>query len=321
MIKHFLLALLLLLPLGSYADAEQELQAFIKEMSSKHGFDEQSLHKAFASTKVSQSILKAMSRPAEKLEWYQYRPIFLKQARIDAGVKFWQEHKQVLEKAEQEFGVPAEIIIAIIGVETRFGQYKGKYRVLDALMTLGFHYPKRAKFFKSELEQFLLLAREQNIDPLSIYGSYAGAMGIPQFISSSYRHYAIDFDNDGKIDLWNNINDAIGSVANYFVEHGWKQGEEVVKTANVSGDAYQAILEKGYKPHTSYASMKDANITTLESLDENETVSLIELKQKNSNDYWLVLKNFYAITRYNHSPLYAMAVYQLSQEIKQAYQQ
>ena len=191
----------------------KEIQQFINEMVSKHGFDKAELVDVIARARVSDTVLEAISRPAEALPWYKYRPIFLQQDRIRQGVKFMQKHKTVLDKAEKAYGVPREIITAIIGVETRYGRNTGRYKVIDSLVTLAFYYPKRSRFFRGELEQFLLLSREQDLDPHEVTGSYAGAMGISQFISSSYRNFAVDFDIDGKTDIWNNPTDAIGSVA------------------------------------------------------------------------------------------------------------
>lgn len=299
-----------------------DIKQFINDLSAKHQFDKAQLINWFDQTELQPKIIEAITRPAEKkLKWHEYRKIFVKPNRIEKGVAFWQKHEETLQRAEKEFGVPAHIITAIIGVETRYGEYTGKHRVMDALTTLGFDYPKRAKFFKSELEQYLLLVHEEDIDPFSIKGSYAGAMGIPQFISSSYRHYAIDFDGDGKRDLWHNPIDAIGSVANYFKKHGWQNGQQVVLAAEISGNNFAAVVNKGYKPHATTAELKAKGITktTSEHLPLSKNVALIELEQQDHKDYWLVFNNFYAITRYNHSPLYAMAVYQLSLEIKKAY--
>ncbi|NIQ15869.1 MAG: lytic murein transglycosylase B, partial [Candidatus Dadabacteria bacterium] len=217
---------------------QQSVQQFISYMEATHNYDGSSLNAIFKQAKYSSRVINAISKPAEALPWYKYRPIFLQPERINQGIMFWEKHKETLLAAEKEYGVPAEIIVAIIGVETRYGQYTGKDRVIDALSTLAFHYPKRSKFFRSELEQFLLLVREQNVDPYSIKGSYAGAMGIPQFISSSYRNYAVDFDADNKIDIWNNPVDAIGSVANYFKQHGWSAGGEIAIKADVVNGQY-----------------------------------------------------------------------------------
>lgn len=296
-----------------------DVRAFLTEMQDAHGFPQQRLYKLFSRVKISDSILQAISRPAEKLAWYKYRSYFVQQDRVQRGVEFWRRHKNILARAEREFGVPQEIMVAIIGVETFYGKQKGGYRVLDALSTLAFDYPKRSKFFRSELEQYLLLTREQNVDPLTLKGSYAGAMGIPQFISSSYRHYAIDFDNDGHIDIWNNPYDAIGSVANYFKLHNWLPGGPVTVKATAINDQYHKVISTDLKPALVYSELVAAGIRSAHKIANNEKVTLIELELADGVELWLGLHNFYVITRYNHSALYAMAVYQLSAKIKAAY--
>ena len=296
-----------------------DVKQFIGEMVEKHGFEQKYLQSVFQQVSISNSIIKAISRPAEALPWYKYRPIFLKPERVKLGVKFWREHQATLERASKVYGVPIEIMVAIIGVETRYGQHKGKYKVLESLATLAFDYPKRAKFFRSELEQFLLLAREQDVDALSLKGSYAGAMGMPQFISSSYRHYAVDFDDDGRIDIWDNPVDAIGSVANYFKEHGWKAGGEIIFPADIEGEEYLLALSKGLKPDISAAQLEEYGIKSDNRLKESEKIKLLEFETKNGIERWLALHNFYVITRYNHSALYAMAVYQLAGQIREAH--
>lgn len=293
-----------------------EVQKFIDEMVNEHDFDADSLTDIFSRAKVSKSIVKAISRPAEAKPWYKYRPIFLTDDRIKLGVKFLQKNEESLRRAEEVYGVPAEIIVAIIGVETRYGKHAGKYKVINSLSTLAFNYPKRSKFFRNELIQFLLLAREQLMDPLSVNGSYAGAMGIPQFISSSYRNYAVDFDEDGKIDIWDNTVDAIGSVGNYFKQHGWQAGKAIANRAEVANDNYLAILSKGLEPHVSTVELVDYGITAAQMPDENIDIKFLEYELKNGREFWLGFDNFYVITRYNHSALYAMAVYQLSEEIR-----
>jgi membrane-bound lytic murein transglycosylase B len=291
---------------------------FIAQMVERHNFDKASLSKVLKQTIVSQSILDAISRPAEKkLTWHEYRQIFIKEKRINQGVEFMQKNKAKLDEAEKKFGVPAEIITAIIGVETFYGRIAGSYRVVDALNTLAFHYPKRADFFRSEFEQFLLLAREQGFDPNSLKGSYAGAMGMPQFISSSYRHYAIDFDGDKVIDIWDNPNDAIGSVANYFAEHGWTKDKPVTIKVNVQGNAYKKALKSGLAPDISASELQQLGIVSDSTFEKNEKLKLFEYEMEKHNEYWIAHHNFYVITRYNHSHLYAMAVYQLAMEIKQ----
>ena len=306
---------LMLISLNVQANYNQrsDVQQFIDEMVEKHGFNRDELVSKFASAKKLDGVLEAIAKPAEKvLTWKEYRPIFVTSKRIKGGNKFLKQHHETLQRAEKEYGVPAEIITAIIGVETYYGRLSGKTQVFDSLVTLGFDYPPRSSFFLSELEQFLLLTREEDIDVRDIRGSYAGAMGMPQFISSSYRHYAVDFDGDGKRDLLNNITDVIGSVANYFNVHGWKTGGQVVIPARVNGSIEET--RNKLKPHTQIADLAAEGVVPEAAVDKNEKATVITLKGKRGKEYWLGLDNFYVITRYNHSALYAMAVYQLSQE-------
>ncbi len=303
-----------------------DVKAFINMMGKKHHYNEAQLTKILNSATIQPSILKAIAKPAEKLTWARYEPIFLTPKRIDEGVVFWQQNKAALAKAEKEYGVPAEIIVAIIGVETFYGKHTGQYSVLDALVTLGFNYPPRGKFFLSELEEFLLLAKEQGWDPKQIKGSYAGAMGKPQFIASSYRRYAIDFNKKGNRDLINNVDDAIGSVANYFKLNGWRKGAPVVFGAKVNGDKFKAALVAGNNPKPDNTLQKMAQLgvsaPSAKNIDKNkQQFALIGLEGKEGPEYWLGADNFYVITRYNRSSLYAMAVYNLSEEIKSSYKQ
>jgi len=293
---------------------------FIEKMVSKHQFDRGELTVLLNKSVIKESILKAMSSPAEKrLEWHSYRKIFLKPNRINGGIKFWKENKALLDSASEKYGVPAEIIVAIIGVETRYGGNTGSYKVLDALTTLGFHFPKRAKFFQSELEHFLLLCREEGFDPYEPKGSYAGAMGKSQFISSSYRAYAVDGDGDNKRDLWNSHADIINSVAHYFSKHGWKNSPIVTQPTTVKGDAYKTLLNRSLKPKNTLKQLTQKQVKTPSNMADDTVVKLLELKQEDHSEFWLTFHNFYVITRYNHSHLYAMAVYQLGQEIKKGF--
>jgi len=304
------------IPLDEQAVAERDdVKTFIQEMVDKHNFDSKKLTSLFKDVKLKQKIVDAISRPAEGKPWHQYRPIFVTNTRINEGVTFWNENETLLKAAEEKYGVPPEIIVAIIGVETRYGRHKGGYRVMDSLSTLAFAYPKRAKFFRSELEQYLLLTREEKLNPMDINGSYAGAMGKSQFISSSYRNYAVDFDGDGKRDLWNNNADAIGSVANYFKRHKWQTGGVVAAPAIVGSNHIQVLVKEGYKPHSTVAELRKRGATAKSKVDPDALAALIELKLMAGREYWLGLNNFYVITRYNHSPLYAMAVHQLGQAI------
>ncbi len=313
----FCLALSLFSALSAAAPEDRlaAVQTFADEMVKKHGFDRSELLQTLSKARFRSDIIKAMKRPAEGKPWYQYRPIFVTGTRAKGGVDFWNANAELLARAEKEFGVPPEIIVAIIGVETRYGGYTGKHRILDSLSTLAFGYPKRAKFFRKQLEEFLLLAREEQVDVTDAKGSYAGAMGLPQFIPSSYRAYAVDFDGDSKRDLFNSMADIIGSVANYFKRHGWQAGRRVTLQADPGKGDLSALVEAGMKPSLSYEKLKASGVSVNEPLRDNEIVSLVRLELADGEEYWLGLKNFYVITRYNHSNMYAMAVYQLSQEI------
>ena len=305
---------------ANYAERD-DVKRFIDELVNDHGFDRAYLNRLFAEAERLDNVLESVAKPAEKtLNWKQYRPIFVTEKRASRGRDFIREHRATLERAEKEYGVPVEIIAAIIGVETYYGRITGKYTVFDSLTTLGFDYPPRSRFFKSELKQFLLLSKEEHIDVEDMTGSYAGAMGMPQFISSSYRRYAVDFDGDGKRDLWNSIPDVIGSVANYFSEHGWQRGQGVVYQVKVS-DTSIVRDSNSLKPYDTVANFMKQGVV-LSGMDGSEKIAaddeatLLKLYGKRGDEYWLGLKNFYVITRYNHSDMYALAVYQLSQELK-----
>ena len=307
---------------GSYADYPRA-QQFIAEMKAE-GFSEAYVREVLGKAKRQTSILKAISRPAEgTLNWGQYRNIFLKEKRINRGVKFWQENQQALADAEKQYGVPAEIIVSIIGVETHYGRIMGSYRVLDALATLGFDYPRRSEFFLGQLKEYLLLVREEQVEITSLKGSYAGAMGFGQFIPSSYRNFAIDFDADGKRDIWKNKRDAIGSVANYFAEHKWKHGEPVISALSFQKEAdesWYSVGRKGLIPKHTLGEWQARGVQPQLDLDADGKAILMRLVMGKDEQYWLGLHNFYVITRYNHSKLYAMAVYRLSEQIKAAYE-
>jgi len=300
-------------------DPDTEIAPFVNDMVSRHGFESDQLERVLGGARVRPDILEAIQRPAESLDWYQYRPIFLTESRIVKGEQFWRAHAKTLDEASRKYGVSPEIIVAIIGVETLYGTRKGRYLVLDSLATLAFRYPKRSKFFKRELEEFLVLSRQESFDTPKVKGSYAGAMGIPQFISSSYRRYAVDFDGDGVRDLLASESDAIGSVANYLEVHGWRRDEAVALPASVSGEKYKVLVKKGLKPSTPVSDMGNFGVIVLYASDNEATGALIELSNKNDTEHWVGLQNFYAITRYNHSSLYAMAVFQLAQEIRKRY--
>ncbi|MFT7223911.1 MAG: membrane-bound lytic murein transglycosylase B [Cellvibrionaceae bacterium] len=320
---HFVTGLLLLvaaLPAlaNTYTDHDRA-KVFIEEMATKHQFAREQLQDWFSNAQKKQTILDAISRPAEKTKtWAEYRRIFLNPRRIERGIKFWEQNQIVLERAEKEFGVPAEIIVAIIGVETSYGRNKGNFRVIDALSTLAFDYPPRSNFFYGELEEFLLLTREQNQNPLNIKGSYAGAMGYGQFIPSSYRAYAIDYNQDGFADIWDNLEDAVGSVANYFRRHGWRAEEMIAVRSRVDNNYDEKIVNQSLKPSVSVTDLKFGGFEPTIKIPGEEKVSVMKLQGDWGDEFWIGLHNFYVITRYNHSRLYAMAVWQLSQAILQA---
>jgi len=293
-----------------------EIEIFISKMVRNHGFEELELKRIFNKTKFQPGIIKAISRPGTSKPWYEYHPVFINPRRIAKGVDFWKKNAKTLERASKKFGVPEEIITAIIGVETYYGKQTGRHRVLDALTTLAFNYPKRADFFRDELEQYLLLVREQDKGMFNIKGSYAGAIGIPQFMPSSYRNYAVDFDNDGKIDLSGNTADSIGSVANYLIAHGWEVGSPVATRAKVSDSSRHETLKMELMPLYTTRKMKEFGITPLIYIPDDRKATLIKLNGKSHMEYWLGFINFYVITRYNRSTHYAMSVLLLSKEIR-----
>lgn len=319
--KHVLASLLLSAAVATQALAAgytqhplaQELMA---EMRDEFGFTDEHLQQVFAEAHKQQAILDAISRPAERVKpWKDYRPIFLTRARIDKGLEFWRANSEALARAEQQYGVPAEFIVAIIGVETLYGGNTGRYRVLDALSTLAFDYPPRAPFFRGQLKQFLLLTREEQLEPTSLTGSYAGAMGLPQFMPGSFRAYAVDFNGDGKINIWTEPADAIGSVANYFIEHGWQPGEKVVVRASLNGSDAQQGLTGGLDPKLNMKELKALGWSAQTPIKNKTRVTAFRFEGEQGSEYWIGLPNFHAITRYNRSEMYAMAVTQLAEAL------
>jgi len=295
----------------------EEVRAFIEDMIARHSFEAEELLETFRGVRLSDGVLKAIAKPAEALPWYKYREIFVKPDRVELGVRFWKENRAALERARRAYGVPEEFIVAIVGVETRYGKNAGSFKVIDSLATLAFDYPPRGDFFRSELEQYLLLTREQGFDPHALKGSYAGAMGIPQFISSSYRNFAVDFDVDGVTDIWGNADDAIGSVANYFHRHGWLKGGLVALPAQQVGDGPAVQPAPGLEPDLAAADLESLGVRPDMPLPAGEKIKLLALETESGTEYWLGFRNFYVITRYNRSPLYAMAVFQLAQLIRE----
>jgi len=309
---------------GLYGPASADYQerpdvvAFVDEMAVTHGFARDELLALFTQVERKQAILDAIARPAEKTKsWHEYRDIFVTPARIAQGIEFRRANAAALARAEAEFGVSADVIVAIIGVETLYGRNTGSYRVADALTTLAFDYPPRGSFFRQELVQFLLLAREEGVDPLSLTGSYAGAMGYGQFIPSSFRAYSVDFDGDGKRDIWRNPVDAIGSVANYFRRHGWRANGPVVVRAEPVDSRADSIANDALTLGHTVGKIRDLGVTMPGYADE-EPALLLRLDGADGPEYWVGLHNFYVITRYNRSAMYALAVHQLGESIASA---
>ncbi len=300
-----------------------EADAFIEEMAQKHGFKRQELEQLFAKTEYRDDIIRLMKRPAEGKDWKEYRPIFITEKRIKGGVKFWNKNADILKAMQKRFGVSPQIVVAIIGVETYYGGNIGRHRVIDAISTLAFDYPPRAKFFRSELRHYLQLCQEEGFDPLSHKGSYAGAMGLGQFMPSSYRHYAVDGDNDGQRDLWDSPSDIIFSVGNYFARHGWQRDGPITTPLllpkNKSSKDLKALAKQGLKPKTPWSRVQQLGGKTRLDIKPDSLVTVMRLKAAKGVESWIGLHNFYVITRYNHSHKYAMAVFQLSEEIRQRY--
>jgi membrane-bound lytic murein transglycosylase B len=307
---------------NSYAEHPRAL-IFIDEMVSNDGYDRQALMAIFSQVKYKENIIKSKSNPAEAKAWKDYRRILVTPQRVAQGLKFWNEHQATLARAESVYGVPAEIIVAIIGVETRYGRVTGRHRVIDSLSTLAFDYPKsQSRYFRGELRSLFILAAEEGVSPLELKGSYAGAMGYGQFMPSSYLHYAVDFDNDGLRDIWKNPVDAIGSVANYFSRHGWQQNGPVTSPASVTGVNFREYIvtnRKDLKPRHTLGTLINAGFVPSETYDQEQLVTAMALKGVDGEEFWVGLHNFYVITRYNHSALYAMAVFQLGQELAKKY--
>ena len=295
-----------------------DVAGFIDEVSERDGIDKRQLRKLLSLANSQPSIIAAMDRPAEKAKpWFEYRPIFLTERRIQEGTDFWLAHRKELDQASIRSGVAPEYIAAIVGVETYYGRMTGSYRVLDALTTLAFDYPPRAKFFRDELEQFILLSRDMGLDPLSVKGSYAGAMGAPQFMPSNYRRFAVDADADGRVDLWNNWADVCASVGNYLKEYGWNAGEPVLSEATVAPDKVAGLDGHTLALNETVESLKGKGVS-FDSLLPPEAPTLLIAADEPDGVHWRVgYNNFYAITRYNHSALYAMAVYELAAAVKQ----
>lgn len=293
-----------------------EISEFVEQMVREHDFNRAALTRVMAQAQKQQSILDAIGKPAERtVPWYEYRERFLTDKRIAQGVEFWIAHaKRMTSIGDEDL---AATVAGILGVETSYGRITGRYRVLDALSTLAFDYPPRGDFFRNELREFLLLAREEKVDAADARGSYAGAMGAPQFIPSSYRKFAVDADGDGHRDLWSNWDDVIGSVANYMRMHGWRSGEPIVVGAQLEGDAAQFDTAKGELNET-VKSLRDKGVRFATSLPETAPAMLVIGQGKTANEYRVGFNNFFVITRYNRSRMYAMAVHDLGEAVRAA---
>ncbi|WP_133138422.1 lytic murein transglycosylase B [Legionella genomosp. 1] len=295
----------------------KDVKAFIDTMVKKHNFDKIELLAVMSDVKLQPQIIESMEKPYEKKTWDVYKQLFLTPQRVEGGIDFWRKNQKALSKAEAKYHVPANIIVAIIGIETLYGKNQGNYRVLDALSTLAFDYPKRSEFFTKELGEYLLLCREHHVSPTQYMGSYAGAMGKPQFMPSSYRYYAADFTGNPKKDLMNDDDAVIASVANYFHKHGWTFNQGIAQPAQITGSAYKRINTSYKTAAYKTSQLRAAGIKPVTaSFHVPKKAGLIELITQEGPEYWLAYPNFYVITRYNSSPQYALAVYLLAQQLK-----
>lgn len=295
----------------------KDVQAFINELVKVHHFDRNQLVGILREAKFQPQIIESMDKPYEKKTWDVYKNLFLTPQRVQAGLEFWQANQAALERAQKQFNVPASVIVAIVGVETMYGRNQGNYRVLDALSTLAFNYPKRSEFFTKELREYLLLCREQGVSATQYMGSYAGAMGKPQFMPSSYRFYAVNFAGRGKVDLINEDRDVISSVANYFHRHGWTMNQAVAQPAIVRGARYHKLITNNKFANYTFKHLLSTGVRPETTLTNHpDKAGLIELLTPNGQEYWMAYPNFYVITHYNTSPQYALVVYLLSQQLQ-----
>ncbi len=307
--------------LSAHADKAMLKQANVKQfmhsMIQKYHFDQRQLITILTEAKFQPQIIESMEKPYEKKNWDVYKAIFLTDQRVNEGVQFWKANQSTLVRVEREYGVPADLIVAIIGVETLYGKRQGNYRVLDALTTLAFYYPKRSEFFTKELGEYLLLCREHHVPATEFIGSYAGAIGMPQFMPSSYRFYAVDFHHKGKADLVREDKDVISSVANYFAKHGWKSHEDVAEPARMTGSAYKQLTMNSKIADYAFVKLLASGVRPeMSKMQHPKRAGVIELLTDQGPEYWLAYPNFYVITKYNSSPQYALVVYLLAQELR-----
>ena len=332
MLVHLFLVLISISPIHANDYNTNDVKKFIQYMKNEHNYDSKVLSKLFSEIKTEERIKKFFKKAPERtLTWNgcdakdksctNYKKLFVTKNNVTRGIEFWKKNETLLKKAEKEYKIPPEIIISIIGIESKYGSRTGSFKTFDTLasLSLGPNKGRRAKFYKSELINFLLLCRENNLNPRLIKGSYAGALGKPQFISSSYRNYAVDFNNDNKVDLWDSDADVIGSVANYFSRHGWRYNQPVLSSI-LAGDnnSLKNESKKSYKPSTEYSVYLSKGLESTESINASEKLSIIVRKEQSGDVFNFAHKNFYVITRYNRSRLYALAVHFLSEELRQA---
>jgi membrane-bound lytic murein transglycosylase B len=318
------LALVSILSTSCLAQQHPGAEEFAAKAASEYNLDQEEIILLLQNARFKQSVVDAISRPAEAKPWYDYRPIFITDKRIKGGIKFWRENEALIEQASQKFGVDPQVIVAIIGVETFYGRNTGNYRVLDALTTLSFYYPDtgndRSDFFSRELMNFVILGGEEDLPLEDLTGSYAGAMGLGQFMPSSYREYAVDLDGDGRRDLWSSLPDVIGSVANYLHRHGWEPGQPITYPALMAAGADMGLVAKrDFKPKIAMDEIVQGGFSSSDSVSGDILATVARLEEEDGNHYFITFKNFYVITRYNRSPLYAMAVFELSEAIRSGF--
>jgi membrane-bound lytic murein transglycosylase B len=324
--RTLILALVLILSASCQAQQHPGAEEFAARAASEYDLDPAEVMVLLEDARFKQSIVEAISRPAESKPWYKYRPIFITDKRIKGGVEFWREHEELILQASEKYGVDPQIIVSIIGVETFYGRITGSYRALDALTTLSFYYPDtgndRSAFFSKELMNLFVLGGEEDLPLDEVTGSYAGAMGLGQFMPSSYLEYAVDMDGDGRRDLWSSMPDILGSVANYLHRHGWEAGQPITYPAIVAeGADMERVTRRDLKVKTPVSELAQAGFTSAEPVNGDRLAAVTRLEEEDGNHYFVTFKNFYVITRYNRSPLYAMAVYELSEAIRNGFEE
>lgn len=296
------------------------INLYIDRLVQQHHFNKKQLTDLIKRAKYNPNIIHSITHPFEKKPWNFYRRYFVRPDRIKNGIHYWETHKKILNDIKNQYGIPPSIVIAIIGIESFFGEKSGTYNELNALTTLSFYYPKRQKFFQSELTHFLLLARQEKLDPTQLKGSYAGALGIPQFMPSSYRYYGVGYSKKQSVNLFTNHGDAIASIGNYLAKSGWTSGQPIAIPAKITGKSFQSFISKTAKPKYTLAKLRRHHIRPIKKEPKHLKAALIAMKNTNSTEYWLVFQNFHAIMKYNPRTTYALAVYELSQAIKKAHE-